>query len=145
MKTKVCAVLFAVMALTGLATILTAHEVEPATVTKGTVYSDTGNSIAITPTSSTILSLSLPKGSYTIWGLIGGTQGVTVNCSVMNGSYDMFDFSGLGENSFVAGVTTLSATTTIDLDCSASTDVTMTWGQLQAQLLPDVIGTVNHN
>jgi hypothetical protein len=145
MKTRLWGVLFLIVILAALTSIIVAHAAERPIVASGTVYSDTVNNIALTPTSATVLSLSLPKGSYTIWGVLGGTDGVTVNCTVKNGSYDMFDFSGVGENSFIAGVTTLSATTKVNLNRYSSSDVTMSWGQLQAQLLPAVIGTVNHN
>jgi hypothetical protein len=119
---------------------------EPATSTLPSVTSATVNKVAISEGAySNTVSITLPKGNYVIWSILGGTNGATVNCSVLNGTYDMFDFTGLGEASFVAGVVVLSAQSTVDLSCETpESDVTMTFAQLQAQQVGTVKGTVTH-
>jgi len=136
----------AMVVFAGLALCVSSSAAQPATATLGSVASATANEVAVPSGSySNVVTLTLPKGNYLVWGILGGTDGATVNCNVVNGAYHMFDFTGLGEASFVAGVAQLSATTTLDLSCETDqSGVTMTFAQLQAQQVGAIKGTVNH-
>jgi len=133
--------------LAGMMLLAPAQATQPATTTLPTVASATANEVAVSSGSyANVVTLTLPKGNYLVWGILGGTDGATVNCNVVNGPYHMFDFTGLGEASFVAGVAQLSNTATLDLSCeSDQSNVTMTFAQLQAQQVGTIKGTVSHN
>jgi hypothetical protein len=146
---KTLKLVLALAAILGVAVpLLTvpAAAAEPATSTLPSVVSATVNNVGISEgTYSNAVSITLPKGSYLIWSILGGTNGGSVNCSVLNGTYHMFDFSGIGEASFVAGVVVLSSQGTLDLSCETEeSGVTMTFAQLQAQQVGAVKGTVTH-
>jgi len=138
-------VVFAIVCLLGLAASLSASA-KPA-IAGGDVFSDTVNHVSVPDgTFANVATLSLPKGNYQVWAILGGSNGAVVNCNVVIGSYHMFDFSGYGEASFIAGVAKLAGPTTIDLSCDANqSNVSLTFVQLQAQQVGSVKGQVNHD